>query len=93
MEYDPQCRKEAGTAAMRQEILELLEEIFPEIDFESSSALVDEKVLSSLSVVTIVAELCAEYGINIHYDDVCAENFNSVDAIAALVERLTKKRD
>lgn len=92
MEYDLPCGAETGTAAMRQEILELLEEIFPEIDFESSCALVDDKVLSSLSVVTIVAELCAEYGIHIDYGDVSAENFNSVDAIAALVERLSKKR-
>lgn len=77
--------------AMRQEILELLEEILPEIDFESSCALVDEKVLSSMSVMTIVAELCAEYGIEIDYRDITAKNFNSVDAIAALVERLAKK--
>ena len=75
---------------MKQEVLNLLQEVLPEIDFTSSVKLVDDGILDSLSIVTIVSELSMEYDIDIPYEDIAPENFNSVDSIAALVERLKK---
>ena len=75
---------------MKQEVLNLLQEVLPEIDFTSSVKLVDDGILDSLSIVTIVSELSMEYDIDIPYEDIAPENFNSVDSIAALVEKLKK---
>lgn len=75
---------------MKQEILNLLQEILPDIDFAASDALIDDGILNSLSIVTIVSELSMEYDINVPYEEIIPQNFNSVDAIAELVERLKK---
>ena len=75
---------------MKQEILNLLQEILPGIDFASSDMLVDDGILDSLSIVTIISELSIEYDVNLPYEEIIPKNFNSVDAIAALVERYKK---
>lgn len=82
MEYRPGFQK--------QDVLRLLQGILPEIDFEGSDSLVGDGTLTSLSIVMIVSELSVEYGINIPYDAVVRENFDSLDAIVGLVERLRK---
>ena len=75
---------------MRKEILTVLQEEYPNIDFESSAALVDNGILDSLTITGIIATLSMEFGITIPYEDITEDNFNSVDALAAMVERLQK---
>ena len=75
---------------MKQEILDLLQDILPDIDFTASNELVDDGILDSLSIVTIVSELSIEYNIDLPYEEIIPQNFNSVDAIASLVERYKK---
>ena len=72
---------------MKERILELLQENFPEIDFESSEELVDDGILDSLTVTGIISVLTMELGVNLPYEEIIPENFNSVDAMAALVEK------
>ena len=72
---------------MKKEILEILEEILPSVDFKSSDSLMDDMVLDSVAVVQIISELSVEYGIEFSYEDLAPENFNSLDAITALVEK------
>lgn len=76
---------------MKQEILMLLQEVLPQIDFTSSESLVDDGILDSLSVAEVVGELSVEYGIKIPYDEIVPDNFNSLDAIVELVERLKRQ--
>ena len=68
------------------ELLDLLQHTCPGIDFECSDSLIDDGVLDSLDIVTIVSVLMDEYGIEISVDDLVPENFNSVETIYALVE-------
>lgn len=75
---------------MRNEVLKILLDEYPNIDFESSDALVDQGVLDSLTITGIIAALSVEFGITIPYEDITEDNFNSVDAMAAMVERLQK---
>ena len=75
---------------MRDEVLRVLQDEYPNIDFESSDALVDQGVLDSLTITGIIAALSVEFGITIPYEDITEDNFNSVDAMAAMVERLQK---
>lgn len=72
---------------MRDEVLDLLNELFPAIDFLASDTLVDDGILSSLNIVQIVSELAMEYDAEFSFEDLTPENFNSIDAIAALVEK------
>lgn len=75
---------------MRDEVLKVLQDEYPNIDFESSNELVDQGILDSLTITGIIAALSVEFGITIPYEEITEDNFNSVDAMAAMVERLQK---
>lgn len=72
---------------MKEELLKLLEEEYPDVDFHAEN-LVDDDILDSLTLVGVIGTISMEYGIQIPYEEIVPENFNSFDAIAALVERL-----
>lgn len=69
-------------------ILEILNELHPDVDFETHTTLIDDKVLDSFDIVTIVAEVNAEFDVSIPAEELLPENFNSAAALWALVERL-----
>ena len=69
-------------------IIEILEQIKPGVDFASCGDLIGERVLTSFDVVRLVGELTDEFDVEITPLDVVPENFKSVEAIAALIERL-----
>lgn len=75
---------------MKNEIRKLLEEAFPAVDFDASDKLADDGILDSLTIVQIVGELSMEYDVEFSFEDLSNENFNSIDAIAAMVEALLK---
>ena len=71
-----------------EELLEILNEINSDIDYENETALIDDGLLDSLDVVALVSELNDHYDIVIGLDDLIPENFNSLEAMLALIERL-----
>ena len=71
-----------------EKILEILKSIRSDVDFANEKALIDDGILDSFDVVSVVGELCDEFDITITAEDMEPENFNSVEAILALVERL-----
>lgn len=73
---------------MKEKVLAVLEQECPEIDFLSSDKLVDDGIMDSLTLTSIIAALTMEFGIVIPYEEIIEENFNSVDGLTALVERL-----
>ena len=75
---------------MREKVVELLSEEYPDIDFESSDALVDDGILDSMTITGIIAALSMEFNITIPYEEIIEENFNSVDGLADMVERLQR---
>ena len=75
---------------MKEKILKLLSEEYPEIDFMASDELVDDGILDSLTITGIIAALTMEFGITIPYEEIVEENFNSVAGLARMVERLQK---
>lgn len=70
-----------------EKILKILSDVRPDIDFESETLLVEEGLLDSFDIVSIISELNDAYEINIRVNDLKPENFNSLSAIQALVER------
>ena len=72
-------------------LMEILEELRPDVDFASEDALVDDGVLDSFDIVALVGELNEEYDIEIKPADLVPKNFNSAEAILAMVERLSEE--
>ena len=68
-------------------ILDILNEIRPDLDFNSEKQLVDQGLLDSFDLVSIISDLNDAFEINIRVNDLQPENFNSVEAMMALVER------
>ena len=75
---------------MEQKILSLLREELPDVDFDTDAEPVSDGILDSLSITTIIAALTLEFGVTIPYEDITEENFNSIRAMAAMMERLKK---
>ncbi|EOS25711.1 hypothetical protein C806_01838 [Lachnospiraceae bacterium 3-1] len=76
---------------MEEKILELLTEEYPDVDFTSSNALVDDGILDSLTITGIIATLTMEFGITIPYEEIIEENFNSIAGLAKMVTKLQSK--
>lgn len=71
---------------MREEILEILTEICPDVDFEAENELIDGGVIDSFAVIQIVTELMEHFNIFIDADDIEPENLNSLDNICEMVK-------
>ena len=70
------------------ELLEILEDIKPGMDFENVDALVDDGILDSLAIIRLVSDISDEFDVEIQVTDLVPENFNTVQAIMDLIERL-----
>lgn len=72
---------------MKEKIIKILEEIKPEVSFDKEQHLISDGILSSMEIVQFVMELSEEFDIEISPMEIVPENFESVDAIANLVEK------
>ena len=75
---------------MKEKLLKILNEINPDLDYETETKLVEDELFDSLEVMSIVSELEDAFHIEIDPDDVIAENFNSVETILKVVEKYIK---
>ena len=64
-------------------ILNILSELHPDVDFETNTSLIDDKILDSFDIVTIVAEVNSEFDVAIPAEELVPENFNSAKALWA----------
>lgn len=70
------------------ELMEILEDICPDVDFENESALVDDKILSSFDILSIISEISETFDITLSPAEIIPENFNSAKSLWAMIERL-----
>lgn len=75
------------------ELLEILEDLAPDVDFENSEDLIDAHKLDSLTIITLISDIEDEFDITIPTVEIVPKNFNSVEAMMSLIERLQDEED
>ena len=68
--------------------MEVLEEIRPDVDFENEKQLITDGVLDSFDIVSLVTALNDEFDIEIEVGNLVPDNFNSIEGMMALIEKL-----
>ena len=74
-----------------EELLEILEDIDPDIDYTTAEHLIDGKLLDSFSIVSLVSEIANTFDIEISPKDLVPENFNSAAAMWSMICRLREE--
>lgn len=69
-------------------LLEILSDLHPEVDFETCETLIDDKILDSFDIVSIIAEIGEQFDVVISAEKIIPENFNSAKALYALIQEL-----
>ncbi len=73
-----------------EKLLEILKNLRSDIDFENEKKLIDDSLLDSFDIISIIAEVNDAFDIDISADDICPENFNSAESLYALIESYKK---
>jgi len=69
-------------------LLEILQEMHDDIDFATHERLIDDNVIDSFDIITLIAEIDERIGVTVPPEELVPENFNSYAAISALIARL-----
>lgn len=72
-------------------LYEILEDIQPGVDFEKETCLIDDHILSSLSILSLIAELEDEFDVTIPAVEIVPTNFNSAQAMWDMIQRLQEE--
>ena len=76
--------------SVKEQINAILKEIKPNKNLEEVQNIIDGSFLDSFEIMNLIMVLSETFGIDIDFEEITAENFNSVDAMASMVERLQK---
>lgn len=76
-----------------EELLEILSDLHPEVDFETEIDLVDGGILDSFDIVSLISEINEEFDVTIGAAELTPENFNSAEAIYALIQKKLDDED
>ena len=71
-----------------QELLEILQELHPEVDFETCETLIDDKILNSFDIISIISEVSEVFDITISAEHIIPQNFNSAKSLYELIQKL-----
>ncbi len=69
-------------------LIAILSELHPDVNFETETGLIDNGILDSFDVVTIVAEVDDTFDVQIPAEELVPENFNSAQSLYELIQRL-----
>ena len=71
-----------------EQLIEIMQNLHPDVDFEAYEGLVDDGILDSLDIVTLITDINDAFDVSIPAEEILPENFNSAEALWALIERL-----
>lgn len=80
--------KEKDWRRKMEDLLQILSDLHPEVDFETCDTLIDDKILDSFDIVSIIAEIEDQFDVVISAEKIIPENFNSAEALWALIQEL-----
>ena len=72
---------------MKEKVLEILQDIRPEVDFNDSEDFIEDGYLDSFDMVALVSNLDKTFGISILGEDIIPENFANIEAIENIVKK------
>lgn len=73
------------------ELIEILEDIKPDVDYKNCENLIDGHYLDSLSIISLVAEIEDKFDVTVPAVEIVPKNFNSVKAMWSMIERLQEE--
>lgn len=71
-----------------EQLIKIMSEIRPDLDFEKETKLIDDDILDSFDIISIVSEVNEQFGIEINVNDLLPENFNSAVALYELITKM-----
>ena len=74
-----------------EKLIAILASLHPDVDFENNDALIDDGILDSLDIVSLVTEINAEFDVTIPAEEIVPENFNSAKALMELITKLDEE--
>ena len=74
-----------------EELIEILENLQPDVDYETVEDLIDGRYLDSLTILSLISEIEDEFDVEIPTVEIIPANFNSAAKIWELIERLKEE--
>lgn len=71
-----------------EKLIEILEGLEPDVDYENTDNLIDGRYLDSLKILSLISEIEDEFDVEIPTVEIVPANFNSAKKIWELIEKL-----
>ena len=71
-----------------EELIRILLSIHPDVDYKTNDRLIEDKILDSFDIITLISEINEEFGVAIPAEEIVPENFNSAEKLYDLILRL-----
>ncbi len=71
-----------------EDLIKILKDLHPDVDFDTCTTLIDDKILDSFDIVTVISEINEEFDVVIPAEEIVPENFNSAQALYALIKKI-----
>jgi len=71
-----------------EELLKILEGYNEDVDFLTAQGIIDDELIDSIDVTSLISELEDAFGIEIGMDDIIPDNFNTTTAMWDMIQRL-----
>lgn len=75
-----------------EKLMNILKELRPEVDFANEQKLIDNAVLDSFDMVSLIGELNEAFDVEISFDEIEPENFNSAERMWNMIQNLKQER-
>lgn len=76
-----------------EELLKILQDLHPEVDFETQEHLIDDVILDSFDIVSLISEIQDVFDVTIDAKRIIPQNFNSAKALYALIEEIEAEEE
>ena len=74
------------------DLIKILESVKPGYDYRKETSLIDDEILNSFDIISIVAKINNEFNIKFPVYEIIPENFNNVKDLYKVIKRLKNKQ-